>query len=95
VNRLYYSSYYLISALLFKSGLNAKSHNGVKIQFFNEFVRSDKISKDHGLLFSHLFDWRHESDYADFVEFEEATVIPLLSEVESLNDAILNRIVAA
>ncbi|MBX9781885.1 MAG: HEPN domain-containing protein [Chitinophagaceae bacterium] len=33
VNRLYYSSFYLISALINKSGIRAESHTGVKTQF--------------------------------------------------------------
>tara|TARA_R110002012_G_scaffold232845_2_gene405737 strand:- start:38020 stop:38229 length:210 start_codon:yes stop_codon:yes gene_type:complete len=34
VNRLYYSSYYLVSALLYKNGVKAETHNGTKTQFF-------------------------------------------------------------
>ena len=34
INRLYYSSYYLASALLIKSDIKAETHNGVKHSFF-------------------------------------------------------------
>lgn len=34
VNRLYYSSYYLVSALLYKNDIKAETHNGVKTHFF-------------------------------------------------------------
>ena len=33
VNRLYYCAFYVVTALLANSGVNAESHNGVKRQF--------------------------------------------------------------
>ncbi len=94
INRLYYSSYYLVSALLFKNDLNAETHNGVKTQLFLNFVKVGIISKEHGKLYSHLFDWRQETDYADFIDFDEETANPLLKEVYALNEVLkdlLNR----
>jgi len=88
INRLYYSSYYLASALLFKNELNAETHNGVKTQLFLNFVKVGILSKEHGKLYSHLFDWRQESDYADFIDFDEETANPLLQEVRVLNEKL-------
>lgn len=92
INRLYYSSYYLASALLYKNDLNAETHNGVKTQFFMNFVKTDIISKKQGKLYSHLFDWRQESDYSDFVDFDEETTKPLIQEVRILNEVIIDLI---
>jgi uncharacterized protein (UPF0332 family) len=88
VNRLYYSSYYLASALLLKNEIKAETHNGVKTQLFLNFVKTGKLNKEFGKLFAHLFDWRQETDYADFIEFDEKTVKPLLKSVENLNLAL-------
>ena len=88
VNRLYYSSFYLVTALLYKNQIRTQTHNGVKTQFFLHFVKKGKVSQDDGKLFSHLFDWRQESDYSDFIEFDKETVIPLLERVRAFNDAI-------
>jgi uncharacterized protein (UPF0332 family) len=88
INRLYYSSYYLVSALLFKNDINAETHNGVKTQLFLNFVKDGIISKEHGKLYSHLFDWRQETDYADFIDFDEETAKPLLREVSVLNEIL-------
>lgn len=88
VNRLYYSSYYLASALLFKNELKSVTHNGVKTQLFLNFVKDGMLSKDLGKLYSHLFDWRQESDYSDFIDFDEDTVMPLLEDVKNLNLAL-------
>jgi uncharacterized protein len=40
VNRLYYSSFYLISALLFLNDFKAETHNGVKSQFNLHFIKT-------------------------------------------------------
>lgn len=89
INRLYYSCYYVISALLYKNNLKAETHNGVKTQFFLHFVKKGLISKDLGKLYSHLFDWRQESDYADFVEFDENTVKSVIPKVVKLHEDLI------
>ncbi len=88
VNRLYYSAFYLVSALLFQKGIKAETHNGVKTQFFQHFVKTGRTQLKFGKLYSHLFDWRQETDYGDFVEFEEETVEPLLNQVRELNSEV-------
>jgi uncharacterized protein (UPF0332 family) len=88
INRLYYSSYYLAGALLFSKNIKAETHNGVKTQLFKNYVKTGSLSIEHGKLYSHLFDWRQESDYADFVEFDQSIVEPLLNEVAELNSAM-------
>lgn len=94
VNRLYYSSFYLATALLFRKGIEAETHNGVKTQFFLNFVKTGQVSKAAGKLYANLFDWRQESDYADFSEFDEATVVPLLQQVKEFNDTLKALIIA-
>lgn len=88
INRLYYSSYYLANALLYKNEINAETHNGVKTQLFLNFVKTGILSKEFGKLYSHLFDWRQETDYADFIDFDEETAKPLLQEVRVLNQVL-------
>jgi len=85
VNRLYYSSYYLISALLYQHSIKAETHKGIKTQFFLHFVKTGFTDKEFGKLYSHLFDWRQETDYVDFIEFDEETTFPLLNQVKNLN----------
>lgn len=88
VNRLYYSSYYLASALLLKNNIEANTHSGVKTQLFLHFVKTGAIIKDFGKLYSNMFNWRQEADCADFIEFDEQTVRPLLQKVDELNKLI-------
>jgi uncharacterized protein (UPF0332 family) len=93
INRLYYSTFYLVSALLYKNNIKAETHNGIKTQFFLNFIKSGKMDKKSGKLYSHLFDWRQETDYADFIEFDEETVKPVIEDVKRLNEKIKDLIV--
>jgi uncharacterized protein (UPF0332 family) len=68
VNRLYYSSFYLVNALLYKHEIKAETHNGVKTQFNLHFIKTSKVDLKFGKLYSNLFSWRQESDYADFID---------------------------
>ena len=89
VNRLYYSCFYLISALLYKHDIKAETHNGTKTQFNIHFVKSGKIDLKFGKLYSNIFNWRQESDYADFIDFDSETVIPLIEQVSEFNNLLL------
>lgn len=84
INRLYYSSFYLVSALVYQHNLKAETHNGTKIQFFLKFIKTEKINRKFGKFYSHLFDWRQEADYADFKEFDRETVITSLTKQKNL-----------
>src|ERR1700722_12963632 len=69
VNRLYYSCFTILTALLLKNNIAAKSHKGVKIQLHNHYVKTGLVSLDDGKLFSNLLEWRLEEDYEDFIDF--------------------------
>jgi uncharacterized protein (UPF0332 family) len=77
VNRIYYSCYYAVSALLLKLGIETNSHKGIRQMFGLHFVQSGKISKEDGRFFSDLYDRRQTGDYDDFVLYEEETVLKL------------------
>ncbi|MFC0877000.1 HEPN domain-containing protein [Saccharicrinis sp. FJH2] len=92
VNRLYYSSFQLVGALMMKHGITAKSHDGLKTKFLQLFIKTKKINVDYGRLYSQLIDWRQESDYADFVDFSEADVAPLMEKVNAFNTILIELI---
>jgi uncharacterized protein (UPF0332 family) len=89
INRLYYSSFHLINALLFIDGINAKSHDGLKSKFLQLYVKTNLIDIEFGKLYSRLIDWRQESDYSVYVDFEESDVLPIIDKVDRFNHALL------
>jgi uncharacterized protein (UPF0332 family) len=88
INRLYYSCFYAISALLFENDINARSHSGIKHQFGLHFVKPGLIDKRITETYINLFDFRQMGDYADFTDFNEEKTVPLIPQVESLLDRI-------
>lgn len=84
INRLYYSAYYAVLALLLKNGLKPTTHNGAKTNFTEHFIKSQKIDKKFGKIYSQLFTWRQKGDYDDLFDFEEAEVVQYFEPVEEL-----------
>lgn len=87
INRLYYSCFYAVIALLLKSNIETTTHDGVRTQFGLNFIKTEKIDKKYGKLFSKLFDYRQKGDYGDLFDYDEQTVVPMLKEV---NDFVNN-----
>jgi uncharacterized protein len=92
VNRLYYSCFYAVTAILISKGYEAKTHNGVKTIFFKEFIATGQIDKEFGNLYSDLIAWRSEGDYADFVDYDSETVLPMIEKVEAFLKLIIKSI---
>lgn len=74
VNRLYYSCFYAVTALLETRGLTSSKHSGVLSLFNQNFVKLGLISGDNGTFYKHLYHKRHEGDYTDFAEFTHERV---------------------
>ncbi len=92
INRLYYSAFYAVNALLYSIDIKAKTHNGVRRMFDKEFIKTGKIDIEFGKLYSNLFGSRNEGDYNDFIVFDESIVIPLINETEKFIRLIKNKI---
>jgi uncharacterized protein (UPF0332 family) len=76
INRLYYSAFYALIALLLKEDHHTTTHNGAKTIFSEHFVKTNLISQEFGKKYSQLFSWRQKGDYADLFNFTEEKVLP-------------------
>jgi uncharacterized protein (UPF0332 family) len=92
INRLYYTCFYAISALLYKYDINANSHAGLKHQFTLHFIKTGLVDKELGRVFVQLFDWRQKGDYGDFYDFDKEKTMPLFNPVEILLDKVVSMI---
>jgi uncharacterized protein (UPF0332 family) len=84
INRLYYASYYAVTALLLDADLKQSTHNGVKSNFSEHFIKSNLIDKEFGKVYSQLFTWRQKGDYDDLFDFSEDKVMPYFTPVADL-----------
>jgi len=92
INRLYYSAYYAVMALLLKNDLKPTTHNGAKTNFTQHFIKNQKIDKRYGKIYSQLFTWRQKGAYDDLFDFEESQVQQYFKPVEELIRVIESQI---
>ncbi|MGA2297558.1 MAG: HEPN domain-containing protein [FCB group bacterium] len=88
LNRLYYSAYYAVTALLLSKNLSAKTHKGVRQLFNQYFIKEELISEEESILFTQLFDLRQESDYEDFSEIDYSIIPELIQKTKSFISTI-------
>ena len=88
VNRLYYSLFYALKALLLFHNIETKKHSNIKSQFSLHFVKTDRFDKKYGQLFSELMDWRQKGDYENIYDYDEKSVLPLFAPVNEMLDLI-------
>jgi uncharacterized protein (UPF0332 family) len=84
VNRLYYSLYYAVNALLVLNSIQTKSHSSAKSKFSEYFVKTGKFDKKYGRLLSELYDWRQRGDYENIFEYNRESVLPLFEPVDEM-----------
>jgi uncharacterized protein (UPF0332 family) len=65
INRLYYSCFYSIIALLLCIEQSPKTYKGTHNLFHQHFILTKRIPSDLAYLFATLFDARQECDYKD------------------------------
>jgi uncharacterized protein len=81
INRLYYSCYYIVSALALKNDIQTQTHSGLKRQFNLHFIKTKKVSIEMGKLYGDLIDSRQKGDYGDLYDFDKETVESLIEPV--------------
>jgi uncharacterized protein (UPF0332 family) len=84
VNRLYYSCFYAVIALLADQEIEVHSHSGVRQMFGLHFIRTGKIEPESGRFLARLFDLRQTGDYDDFIDFDREKVMELLEPADKL-----------
>jgi uncharacterized protein (UPF0332 family) len=92
VNRLYYSLFYAVNALLVINNIETKSHSGSRSQFSNFFVKTQKFDLKYGKLYSQLFDWRQKGDYDSIFDYDQESVNPLFEPVKEMIELIEKKI---
>jgi uncharacterized protein len=94
MNRLYYSAFYGVCALLLESNFSFKKHSGVRAAFHRQFLKTGILNVKWGRLYDQLFEDRQEGDYIVFVSFEHEYVKAQLKNCsEFLNE--LSKLLAA
>ena len=91
-NRLYYSIFHAVTALMMKDGVTVKSHKGTSSQFGQYYVNTGKFLKDDGVLYSRLQSMREKADYQNTFSLTESEGSELISKVSALQERIVVKV---
>ncbi len=88
VNRIYYSAFYILSALALKHGFITSKHRQIIGWFNKEFVKLGKASPQAGKFIHNAYDKRSLGDYDDFTRFSAEDVSAMLRDAKTFVDEI-------
>lgn len=82
-NRLYYSVFHAVSALLISDGHQVGSHQGAVMMFGQHYVKTGQFTADEGRFYSQLQTMREKADYNAAWQSTQEIVKPLIEPVKS------------
>jgi len=92
MNRIYYSVFYAVQALLVLDGVNFSKHGQVKGYFNRKFIKTGIFSMEIGRFYNKAFEYRQKFDYVDFAEPEVEMVSDYIEKANKFNEKIMEYI---
>lgn len=87
-NRLYYSVFHAVNAMLMADGIKTGTHKGTSIQFGKHYVLTGKFSREDGMLYSKLQTMREKADYQNVFTLDKSEGEKLIEMADSLSKRI-------
>jgi len=88
VNRIYYSIFYMLSALALKKDFETSNHNQLIGWFNKTFIASNKIDISYGKTAIRLFELRNKADYDVYATFTKEQTLELYSGCKNFLDKL-------
>jgi uncharacterized protein (UPF0332 family) len=82
VNRLYYTCFYAVTALLLKDDKQFARHSAVKAEFSRSYIKSGRVDVKWSSFYQKLFDDRQEGDYVPTAAFDSEEVAKCLEQTQ-------------
>ena len=92
-NRLYYSIFHAVTALLLKDNIEVKTHKGRAQQFGQFYVLTGKFEREEGRLYNNLQQMREEADYNNVFSLEETEALDLIKRTQTLQQKIMSSLI--
>lgn len=93
-NRLYYSIFHAVTALMLLDGIKTATHKGTSSQFGQHYVLTGKFSREDGMLYSRLQTMREKADYQNTFSISSEKGAKLISDAQALQSRIFAAIAA-
>lgn len=91
-NRLYYSVFHAVTALLIHDSHPVNTHKGALALFGNFYIRTGIFSSEDGRLYSDLQMMRNNSDYNCSYNATKAEIAPMIEPAKLLIEKIAKRV---
>ena len=88
VNRLYYSQFYMISALAMKDNFETSKHTQLLGWFNKNYVAEEKVDIEYGRIIIQLFELRNKADYDIYTTFTKKQTLSLYKKCNIINNKI-------
>jgi uncharacterized protein (UPF0332 family) len=88
MNRIYYSMFYAVQALLVLRDVSFSKHGKVKGYFNREFIKTGILPVELGRLYNKAFEYRQKFDYVDFTAPNAALVVDYIEKAKVFIDHI-------
>ena len=87
-NRLYYSLFHAVSALLVSDEREVGSHKGAAIRFHQYYVRTGIFTVDEGSFYSQMETLREKADYNCFFQVSESDIKACIEPTRQLIEKV-------
>lgn len=87
-NRLYYSIFHAVNALLLLDGIKTNTHKGTSSQFGKYYVITGFFDREDGMLYSRLQTMREKADYQNIYSITREEGMSMLEKVSDLRKRI-------
>lgn len=87
-SRAYYAAFYAATAVLLNEGLELSKHSAVIASIHQRFVKTGKLSEDHGKALNWLFELRGVADYGGTAHVSRQEVERAIESAEKFLEAI-------
>lgn len=89
-NRLYYSVFHAVTALMLADGITSATHKGTSSQFGRHYVLSGMFSREDGMLYSRLQTMREKADYQNTFTLSPEQGEDLIDRARQLQQRIIS-----
>jgi len=87
-SRAYYAAFYAATAALLDEGVDMSKHSGVIASVHQRFVKTKKLSEEHGKNLNWLFELRSVGDYGATAHVSQSDAERAVEVAESFLNAI-------
>lgn len=87
-NRLYYSIFHAVNALLLLDGIKTNTHKGTSSQFGKYYVITGVFDREDGILYSRLQTMREKADYQNIYSLTREDGMKILERASDLRNRI-------